>query len=481
MKVLSGVALWRALSLTFFALILGLAFIQPLATDPDLRVEAPRVAASAALFLIPVALIPMFLRPVRIKRSRWMPIVTAAVSGGLIAVSVLLNELGRLGAASSIFRAIHVVAGDRNFGDLEIALVWRLCARNGFDVYSDMSCVRQWLGEEITGVMNYGPGWLWFPVVGVAPSWRVLVGLLMLAATSACLWFVSSRSFGRGQIALLVGSLGASWLLLLERANIDVFILWFAVLFAVFVRRSSSLAPWFLAAAAIWILGTWKYYPFALGALLLSVWRRPHGKWPALLFVGATIIYSVLARERFLAAFTGNSDQSAAYGSGLGRDSIARVMAGSLDPPMWSLGLVLLAALATIAWGYATASNSRPVSLPYAAMAFTGSSMVAIPIIVSGFGHQYKVALLVLAVPALSRLRNPTNPAVWQSSTFALIAIAAALVGLWGNPFAWSILIVVATSFALGASLRGIYLASQSRSTRDLEPMPRQHAASSSD
>jgi len=95
--------------------------------------------------------------------------------------------------------------------------------------------------------------------------------------------------------------------------------------------------------------------------------------------------------------------------------------------------------------------------------------MVAIPVIVSGFGHQYKVALLVLAVPALSRIQHRNSPIVWQSSTFALIAAAAALVGLWGNPFAWSILIVAATSFALGASLPGLVHATRGHTRQPLE------------
>jgi len=110
-------------------------------------------------------------------------------------------------------------------------------------------------------------------------------------------------------------------------------------------------------------------------------------------------------------------------------------------------------------------------------LAFTGASMVAIPVIVSGFGHQYKVALLVLAVPTLSRIRHRNSPIVWQSSTFALIAAAAALVGLWGNPFAWSILIVAATSFALGASLPGLFHATRRHISQPLEANASHQAA----
>ena len=481
MTLLSRVTFWRSVSLALFALILVITFLQPAATDSDIRIQAPRIAFSAALFLAAIAVVPLLLSPVRIRRSQWMPWVTAGLPAILVAGAAFLNLAGRTGAAGSIFQALHVVTGERNFGDVQLPLVWRLCARQGVDVYSEIACVQENIASAPQHVMDYGPSWLWMPDVAIPPSWSTPIGLTMLVVTSGCLWWLSRNSLGRGQIALFIGSLGASWLLLLERGNLDALVVWFAVLFALWLRRSSGLGPWIFAAIAIWILGTWKYYPFALGLLLLPVMRRPRG-WILLAgFVSTTAFYVTISLDRFIQALADNADRSALIGTGLGRDSIARLLAGSPDASTWAVGLVLVAALATVVWGYTTANNSRPVSFSYSAMAFTGASMVAVPMVVSGFGHQYKVALLVLAVPALSRLRNPTNQAVWQSSTFVLVASAVALVGLWGNPFAWSILIVVATSFALGASLRWIYLSSRSTSARDLEPMPRQHAAPSSD
>jgi hypothetical protein len=98
-------------------------------------------------------------------------------------------------------------------------------------------------------------------------------------------------------------------------------------------------------------------------------------------------------------------------------------------------------------------------------LALIAGLMVAIPVIASGFAHQYKVALLVLAIPALSRMRANSLPVVWQSSTFALIAATVALVGIWANPFTWSILIVSATAFVLGAALQGVMRATLGQST----------------
>lgn len=472
-RLLVEVSTWRAITLALFAAILVIAFFQPTATAPDARAEGPRIAAAAALFLIAVAVVPILLKPVAIAQSRWIPLITAVLSGTLIAIPSLLNAWNRQGAADSIFRALHVVTGERNFGDIELPLVWRLCASKGADVYADLTCVQANIAADPQHVMDYGPGWLWFPRIGIPPSWSIALGLAMLVVTSASLWWLSRHSLGRGQIALLVGSLGASWLLLLERANVDAIIIWFAVVFAVALRRSQGLAPWIFAAVAIWILGTWKYYPFALGLVLLPVIRKPRG-WLVLAgFATATAVYVVLVLDRFTQAQQDNADRSALIGSGLGRDSIARLMSGMDQAPIWALALVLLAALSAAMWGYVTAGASRSMPFSYSVLALVGGLMVAVPMIASGFGHQYKAALLVLAVPALSRLRSRSTPAVWQSSTFALIASAVALVGIWGNPFTWSILIVVATAFALGVGSQGLIAALRVTRTADQPSLER--------
>lgn len=458
-RPLVEVATWRAVTLALFAVILVITFFQPTATAADLRSEGPRIAAAAALFLIAVAVVPIVLKPLAIAQSQWIPWITMVLSGSLIAIPSLLNAWDRKGAADSIFRALHVVTGERNFGDIELPLVWRLCASRGADVYADLTCVQANIAADPQHVMDYGSGWLWFPWIAIPPSWSIVLGLAMLVVTSASLWWLSRNSLGRGQIALLIGSLGASWLLLLERANIDAFIIWFAVVFTIALRRSQGLAPWIFAAVAIWILGTWKYYPFALGLLLLPVIRKPRG-WLVLSgFGAATAVYVLVVFDRFTQAQLDNADRSALIGSGLGRDSIARLMSGMEQPPIWALTLVLLAALSASIWGFVTAGASHFVPFSYSMPALVGALMVAVPMIASGFGHQYKVALLVLAVPALSRLRSRSSPAVWQSSTFALIASAAALVGIWANPFTWSILVVMATAFALGMGSQGLITA----------------------
>ena len=79
--------------------------------------------------------------------------------------------------------------------------------------------------------------------------------------------------------------MGGPWLLLLERGNIDAVILWAAVVSAFLVSKIGLkggsgwrvLWPWVVGAMLIWIVGTWKYYPFALGLMLLPALRIRRG------------------------------------------------------------------------------------------------------------------------------------------------------------------------------------------------------------
>lgn len=461
MKTLSRPRTWRLITFTIVAVILAVTFLQPFSPDGDLRTQAPRISAAAALFLVAVAVITSLVAPVRIRRTRWMPWVTAVISAALVAVPVILNLLGRTGAASSIFQGTHVVTGETNFGDLLWPLGWRVCWAQGVDVYTDLECISRIVDPPPELLMNYGPGWLWFSSLTPSLNLVPVLGLVMLLGTTACLWWLSRESTGRGQITLLLGSLGTSWLLLLERANVDAVVVWVGVLFAVALRRTSTLWPWWGFAAGIWILGTWKYYPFLLGILLLPVLKRTRGYLVVVTYAVATLAYVTLTFGTAMLAQSEVASRSRSIGSGLGSDYVARLLSGVGDPPIWATASVLALGLASLMWGITTArSSSMTPSFAHTSLAFTGASMVVVPVLISGFGHQYKIALLVMAVPLLSRLRSSGNRSTWQSSTFALVVIAVSLVGLWGNPYTWSIAVVLAAFFALGTSLPALIKAS---------------------
>jgi len=92
------------------------------------------------------------------------------------------------------------------------------------------------------------------------------IGFLAMVVSSVMLLWLARNSRGIGQITLLVAAFGGPWLLLLERGNLDAVIMWVAVLTIALTRRYPTLAAWSVAAILIWIVGTWKYYPFAFGS-----------------------------------------------------------------------------------------------------------------------------------------------------------------------------------------------------------------------
>jgi hypothetical protein len=226
------------------------------------------------------------------------------------------------------------------------------------------------------------------------------------------------------------------------------------VLFALALQRTSALWPWWGFAAGVWVLGTWKYYPFLLGVLLLPVLKRSRGFLILIAFAVGSLVYVLVTFETAMRAQAEVASRSQSIGTGLGSDYVARLLSGAQDPPLWASIVTLSLGLAALGWGITTArASSITPSFAQTALAFAGASMVAFPVLISGFGHQYKIALLVMAVPLLSRLRSATDTSVWQSSTFALVVLAVALVGLWGNPYAWSLAVILAAFFALGSSL----------------------------
>ena len=94
---------------------------------------------------------------------------------------------------------------------------------------------------------------------------------MALVISTAMVWWLARNSTGLGQMALLVSVLGAGWLLILERGNFDLFVMWIAVLVVVIVRRWPTLWSWGIAASLIWLAGTWKHYPFVLGIVLIPM------------------------------------------------------------------------------------------------------------------------------------------------------------------------------------------------------------------
>ncbi len=355
-----------------------------------------------------------------------------------------------------IYRGLKVPQGIVQFWDLDLVMLSVDCSRFGFDIYQgNNGCMQD--------PSIYGPGMVWVQYIPFGIFSRANVGVLgvaMIVISSLVLVWLAKQVDGLARVALLVAAVGAPWLLLLERGNIDAVVLWVAA-GAVFVtRRWPALWSWWIAAAGIWLVGTWKYYPFALGILLLPALRL---KW------GWTVIAGYLAAAvGFVLVTWTNFQFSASTNAGmvdfgdfvvLGRIPVVARMLGT-DPAGAGLHpgdvVVVLVALAALVWGFAVAMSVRRVRSDLGALAAAGAAVYLASVLVSGFGYGYKAVFLLLVLPLVGSVMSSPRRLVVSASLAITLLIGVQNVVVW-NTVLVTLAGIVAASFGLGMGLGMIY------------------------
>lgn len=370
-----------------------------------------------------------------------------------------------------IYRGLKVPQGIVQFWDLDLVMLSVDCARFGFDIYQDNNGCMQ-------DASIYGPGMVWLRYVPFGLFSRSNVGLLgivMITISSLVLVWLARQSSGLGRVALLVAAVGAPWLLLLERANIDAVVLWVAAAVVLVTRRWNALWAWWLAAAAIWLVGTWKYYPFVLGLMLLPALRLHRG-WTVIAgYLVAAFGFVALTWSNFRFS---SSSNSAMIDFGdyvvLGRIPVVARMWGTDaaggGPHLGDLVLIAVT-VAAIAWGAFIAYSSRHVRSDLGALAAGGSALYMASVLVAGFGYGYKAAFLLLVVPLASVLVGASRRVVASSSLAIVLLIGVESVVVW-NTVLVTIAGLVIAGFGLGAGL-GMVARSVLRSrSRKMAPLP---------
>jgi hypothetical protein len=420
-----------------------------------------RTAMAAAAVLTAAFILPLFVVPFALRVQRGFAWLLGVVAVLPMLAAYILLVIERRDFALLIYQGLRVPVWDETprFWDLGLILQSIDCARAGFDVYA--------VGNGcLADPAIYGPGQLWVQVLPfVSTSSTDFLGVLGLLVSALFIVWIARQSSGRGQIALLAAVLGASWLLLLERGNIDAYLLWVAAAVVIAVRRWNVLGVWALAALAIWLMGTWKFYPFAMGLMLLPVLRLKFG-WTVIAGYGiATLGYLAFAWEQF------RGGTSAILGAevladlaGLGRIGVASRMLG-LDAPSidwtWGDSVVVALTVAAALWGWSTARVVKQVRVHDAMLALAGGSMAIAAVLVAGFGFAYKATFLLLTIPLLSKAPLRSR-AAWYASTVMLILVAVALIVVWNLLLATVALLVVA-GFAVGAGASVMQRALNSR------------------
>jgi len=414
------------------------------------------LAYSAFAVVLAAVIVGAFVRRVRVHVSAGLTWIVGAVSFSVSFVPWWGLVGGNPDLGVLIYRGLKVPQGIIQFWDLSLVMKSVDCARWGFDIYAENNgCLAE--------PSIYAPGmvWLRFVPFDVFSEANVAVlGVIMIVISSLMLLSLARFSRGIGQIVLLIAAVGGPWLLLLERGNIDAVILWAAVVSVLLVSKTGlkdgsgwrALWPWVVGAMLIWIVGTWKYYPFALGLMLLPALRIKRGWIVVVGFAVASAGYVILTWTNFQFSARTNSSM-VDYGDFvvLGRIPVAA--------RMLEYGDVLFFTLAVIAftWGiFVSRSVIRLGRFPYkkmscAMLAAGGSALYLASVLISGFGYGYKAVFLLLAIPLLSLWVGSSTRSIAASSLLVIIFVAIESFVVWNTVLATTVG-VVAASFSLGAA-----------------------------
>lgn len=386
-----------------------------------------------------VLALPLLVREVRLSGPRWLPWVLGAVSAGITVLLGALIDLGRDAEAWALYGGLQLLRAPEHYNDLAWVLRWIECD----------GCEAQDPG--------YADGVLWlgaFDILG--ESWTPFLGILMTIGLSLCLVWLARNSAPLGLPVYVIAAIGGGWLLLLDRGNLDALAFALPVAAVAVLRRNQSLWIWSVVATLIWVMGTWKYYPFALGLLLVPVVRIRRG-WLVLAgFASATIVFLALNWAEFASSSADNSRALVLNDfPALGRLPILSRMVPDFslqDQPIGANLMVGALALAGVIWGVSFARRlpGRPVRS--AMLASAGSSVFLASVLVAGFGFAYKAAFLLLIVPLMALPRRSHTRFLTYTSLVTLLLVSIPLI------VGYSILLtslagILAASVGLGASL----------------------------
>jgi len=411
----------------------------------------PLAYAALAVIIAAIA-VSVFVRRVAISVSRGFAWLVGVVSFVVSFVPWWGLAGGNPDLGVLIYRGLRVPQGIIQFWDLSLVMQSVDCARWGFDIYAENNGC-------LADPSIYAPGMVWvqyIPFEIFSESNVGFLGVAMMLVSSLALLWLARVSAGIGQIVLLIAAIGGPWLLLLERANIDSVVLWVAVVSALLIRRFGSTQwPWVVAAILIWVVGTWKYYPFALGLMLIPVLQLRRGWIIFIGFVIASAGYVVVTWSNFQFSSQSNSNMID-FGDFvvLGRTPVAARMVALGDFMFFALGLVALA------WGIwiariivaRTTAQSRATWVTWAILAAGGSAVYLASVLIAGFGYGYKAAFLLLAIPLVSRLVGSKVRIIAASGLLVLLSIAIESVVVWNTVLVTTVG-VLAAGFALGAGL----------------------------
>lgn len=396
---------------------------------------------TALLVLGLIAGLPLLIRSLTLTIPRWLPWAIGIVSATITLLLGFLIDIGRSTEAWAVYAGLQLLRAREHYADLAWILRWVECD----------GCAEQ--------DPNYAEGVLWLRPATfnlISESWTPIVGTALALGLSVCLVWLARNTSPRGVPVFVIAAIGSGWLLLLDRANLDGVAFAVPVLAIFLLRKSTSLWVWWVIALLAWVVGTWKYYPFALGLLLLPL-IRIHRGWTVIAgFAAATAAFFVFQWESFSSSISDNSEALILYDfPAMGRLPVISRMTDQFDfqdQPLAANIIVALLALAAAWWG-ATFARRLPRAPLYTGMlGSAGSTLFLASVLIAGFGFGYKAAFLLLLVPLFALPTRKYDRFLLYTSLVGLLLIAIPLI------VAYSILLtslagITVASMGLGASL----------------------------
>ena len=373
-----------------------------------------------------------------------------AVTAGFLLVAAWLFQTGNLNTAFAFYGGFQVPRAGRLFSDTHWILSWFSC---GF--------CSEW--DPV-----YGPGLTVLePLTGsqIGVSWLPFVGLLLSAVAAWAIYVLGRASTTLGQWVVVASTASSAWLLLVERANWDILVLGCLVSGAVAVASRPSYLSWTAFAVIIWVLGTIKTYPFALGVVLLLALGMRWG-W---VIVGGFLVATGLFTLAYFDSLTRAGDlysspellpYEAGASPAYGRVLLSQFLEGLFAAPT-ATTVTLTLLLATLGfsgwWGWLmfNPEGNQRERTQRAILSLAGGTAFLAKALVVGFGFAYTGAALLLVVPAI--ILWPERRSIRNGSMVALATLI--LVAIFGsyNVALGTLAGFVVAGFGLGFGARSVW------------------------
>lgn len=369
-----------------------------------------------------VVIVAITFRSALIWSPRWLSWAVVATTLLFVFIAGVLFALNRMDTAFALYGGFQVLRAEMLFSDTYWVLSWFDCDY----------CVR-W------GV-NYGPSVaLLDPMTAglIGADWLLPMGILLTLLSVASLWLLAWESPPLGRWILVLGSISPAWLLLIDRANSDAIVLFSCIFGLWLVARHPSVVSWSLFATGIWIMGTIKFFPFAMGLVLLFALGIRRG-WVVIVgFLAATSVFMVLAWDSYRQAsqWTTRSELLMGDFPYYARIFISDQLSGLASPALvnpfvWA-GLTVLVLLGMgIGWGISTNQVlPKRTQILFGTLALAGAIGFAGKVLWAGFGFMYTGAFLFMIAPAFYlaiKKQSLKNGVVLAFGLLTLIALFTA-------------------------------------------------------